>query len=313
MAKKRKPEPGRAPSRPRLGVVSWVGLALVGLGVPLFVVNEVAAYHQGQLLHAAEGAVVDLGARPPGPATEGKLVAIHGPLESAGTLRDPVFGLELRAVRLERRVEAYLECRSAYDSPSSGTGPNQKRYTVQWVEVGHSSNCIDRHGLLRDLRTSMPSLLLVAADARIGGLRFGREAIEPWPSPTPIPVPDGAVGIAAAAYDGPVEIDGRTLYVDSPGRHDHVGGVRIRFFAERPGTEASALGVQSNGRLVPFRSPDDELGPLVRPGRIGGRAWIGSLASESRVLHGVFRIVLLLALAIGAGLLVFAVRDSRRR
>lgn len=221
----------------RLMAVIGVLIGLAGAGTLAW--NEFALARQ---LGAIALARTRLGSGP-----EDGVVHVVGTASATAPVRDPVFGLTVDALRLERTAETYqwLETRE-------GTGDNKNlRYEKIWSpELVRSA-----HFEQRSFHANPPNLPITTATFRADAVVLAMNDLDPvlvdalpamqeWRPDRDRPVRAARLVFARV---------GGWLYSGDPAA-PAIGDVRVRFATAPPGL-ISVLAALDGRRLVPFRTP----------------------------------------------------------
>lgn len=116
-----------------------VGLILIVVGTILLWWNEGNFVATGDALTEAQGVTQELGdISKIDSAKNGQLVHATGPAETDDLIKDPIFGIEVNAIRLERKVEFYQWIEESKTEKRKKLGGGEEEVTVytykqQWV------------------------------------------------------------------------------------------------------------------------------------------------------------------------------------
>lgn len=84
-----------------------IGPLIIILSIWLLWSNEIRSVNVSNGLEEGAKAVVSLTSPEANPESEGKLIHTSGVLDTTALLRDDIFGVEQKALRLDRKVEMY--------------------------------------------------------------------------------------------------------------------------------------------------------------------------------------------------------------
>lgn len=221
------------------------GLVLFILAIPFLAWNENNVYKVRMGL--AEGAekVISVASQPD-PGNDGKLVHIHGRVETAQGVQDPVFRLGYDALRLSRTVEMY----QWDEDKRTQDGKTRYRYDKQWSERHIDSSRFHQSGHDNPPPPPFSSDDYVAGDARLGGFAISSGQIR-------------AAGGLAAVADAPVPPALRSqgwtaqgnIWFKGRGSLDdpQIGDLRLSFRVLAEG-DISLAGQQQGDRLQAWTS-----------------------------------------------------------
>jgi hypothetical protein len=116
-----------------------VGAVLFLAAFPVLFMNEGCAVRREQALTEGAGAVVTVKTDAVDAANEGKLVHFSGKADTTETLKDPVFGVSAKAIRLERLVEMFQWVEHKKEEKKKELGGKEKTittysYTKEWKD-----------------------------------------------------------------------------------------------------------------------------------------------------------------------------------
>ena len=149
------------------------GIILFILAFPLLFWNEGRAVKRAGALEKGAAAVVSAPADKIQPENEGKLLHVSGMLTVNDTLTDPVFGITIKGIRLERKVEMYQWKQKSSTKSEKQLGGSVKKTTVYTYEKDWSSSLIDSSDF-KEAGHSNPTVFPVesekwyAADVKLG-------------------------------------------------------------------------------------------------------------------------------------------------
>ena len=119
------------------------GIILFIVAIPLLFWNEGRAVRRAEVLEKGASQVVSVKSDAVLPANEGKLVHTSGMLVTNDTLTDLAFGISVKGIRLERKVEMYQWKEKSSTRSEKQLGGSVKKTTVYTYEKGWSSSLID--------------------------------------------------------------------------------------------------------------------------------------------------------------------------
>lgn len=230
------------------------GLVLLVFGFPLLWWNEGRAVRAARVHDEGASEVVSLDAPVVVSDNEGRLVHVTGLATTEEMIRDPQFGISIRALRLRRTVEMYQwreEPGSGDRSAPPGGGELGASVVVSKVWSGR---LVDSTGFVAPLEHSNPASIPVRSEERvvgratIGELTLSSELvlqIDSFEVVRPETVPVGA--------PHGLRLDGERFFLGADPDRPEVGDLRVRFEAVYPVT-VSVVARQERGRLEPYQS-----------------------------------------------------------
>jgi hypothetical protein len=292
-----------------VGVV--VGLLLFVIAFPLLWWNEGRAVDRSRTLEEGLGLVVPVAAERIDPAHEKGLIHIAGLATADAPLGDPLFGVSAEALKLERVVEMYqwveeVEERTVKEVGGSERTEKTYRYKKEW-----RSGAVNSGGFRIPEGHANPGAMpvnnfdQVARRIAIGAFTLTRDFVGQIDAYQDLPVTP-AMHAAAAA-------DIRAAYRLAAGEfrsgdaaQPKVGDTRIRFRAIEP-QEISVVGLQSGGRIEPYRTRTGEIA-LLRMGGASAQAMFADAEDENLIITWALRLGGFAAMWIGLALLFGPIR-----
>jgi len=121
-----------------------LGLVIIIAGTWLLWWNEGNFVGTGDALREAQAVTVELGdPAQPDNSKNGRLVHAAGPVETTDTLTDPVFGLSVNAIRLERSVEFYQWVEDSRSETKQKLGGGEETVTTYSYAPAWTSRPVD--------------------------------------------------------------------------------------------------------------------------------------------------------------------------
>ena len=253
-------------------------------------------------------------------AKSGQLVHAEGPAATKDILSDPVFGLSVNAIRLERAVEFYQWVEEARSERRQKLGGGEEIVTTYTYSQGWTNRPVDS-SQFKDpkARTENANIVLVNLDnlvVQAGNVTFGAYRL-----------PDflvgsirGGVPLNAVLSDetkaalnkqlaqtaqkaGSAEMvhaSGNTVYLGASPLSPHVGDARATFLQTPPGT-VSILAKLSGDTFERYRADNGKAFSMLTMGTRGMDDMYGDAHAANTAMTWMLRLV-------GAFLVVFGLR-----
>ncbi len=258
---------------PEVTTTGWggrIGKAIIGipLGIILFLASfAVIFWNEGRAVHRAEalsegkaGCVEVADVNKVNPENNGKLVHMTGEATTEDTIKDPVFGVSAKALKLTRNAEIYQwEERSESKTERKGgkdITTTSYYHDKKWVKepVNSSNFHPDDGGNAGEVIKNVGTLpyktdVIRNKDARIGAYKLTDHQVDQMGAGDPLPVttemeenlPANLKGKVKAGHDGDYyqpfardEADKPTK--DDPSLDPQIGDVRYSFQVVKPAT-----------------------------------------------------------------------------
>lgn len=241
----------------------FVGGLMFVAAVPLLFWNEGRAVQTYKSLKEGAGAVVEARAEVRDGALDGKLVHLSGMVQVDGSLADPQFGVERRALRLERTVEMFQWQESSSTKEEKKVGGSVERVTTYTYDTGWTGQLVDSSRFQQpEGRANPPSMPYEtqrwdAQSGRLGDYRLDSGVLGKVSGWQDLAVP--VAELPEALREG-FSAQGGWLYRSANPSQPRVGDVRVRFrfvpeqvisvIARQDGTGLSAYQTQAGDALL---------------------------------------------------------------
>ncbi len=281
-----------------------VGLLMFVAAIPLLFWNEGRAVTTYNSLKEGAGAVVETTAAPRNTSLDGGLVHLSGAVQVEGTLRDAEFGVEQRALRLERTAEMFQWKESSETKEEKKLGGGVERVTTYTYATDWEDGLVDSSDFAQPdghrNPDSMPyqSQRLSADAGRIGDYRVDSAVLGQVGGWQDLAVSVGS--LPADVQAGFAEQAGWLYRSRNPGSPS-VGDIRVRFRMV-PEQTISVIARQSGERLdaYPTRAGDELL--LVDEGVVPAAQMFEAAQAANTMLTWIIRGAGFMLMWIGLGL-----------
>lgn len=305
-------------------------LFLIGIGVTAW--NEGRAVKTAQGLAEGSSAVVSVESATADSANEGKLVHLSGLATTTETLRDDIFGLEAKALRLKRHVEMLQWKQKSTSKTENKVGGGTETTTTYTYEKAWSDKVIpsdefkkaDKHrnpGVMPLESASQTAKVVTLGGFQLGSSLAGRVGnFSPLPPPAQLPAGFKAQGntiyrsmavpaITPAATTTTANPLGSGIVTPAATNtvtttaEPQIGDVRITFEAVKP-SEVSVIAQQRGSKLEPYRTKAGTTLELVDDGVVPAADMFASAVATNNMMTWLLRFLGFLALYIGMSMLL---------
>lgn len=283
-----------------LGGVLVGGALGIGAVVLLFW-NEGRAVDRATTLALGANRVISVSADRVDPANDGELVHVSGVTTISGSLRDPLFGIDQPAIRLQRQVEMYqwVEERESKTREKLGGGTETVttyRYEKKWSDRLQDSDDFQDASAHRNPK----SIPLEQAEWSADSVRLGAFRLNP--AQVAELGPTQSLSLAGLSWPGkvvdkPVIARGDHLFLGKTPDEPRVGDLRVRFEWVAPG-DVSVVAAQQGDSFTALVTPSGELA-LLENARVDAQAMFATARHNNTMLTWLLRGVGLLLLFIG--------------
>jgi hypothetical protein len=308
------------------GMFGGIILFLIGIGVTAW--NEGRAVKTAQGLAEGSSAVVSVDSATADSANEGKLVHLSGLATTTETLRDDIFGLEAKALRLERHVEMLQWKEKSTSKTENKVGGGTETTTTYTYEKAWSDKVIPSDEFKEADKHANPGVMPLESASQsakvvtLGGFQLGSSLAgqvgdsSTLPPPAQLPAGFKAQGntiyrsVAAPASPPAATANPLGSGIVTPAATTttttagpQVGDVRITFKAVMP-TEVSVVAQQRGARLEPYRTKAGTSIELVDDGVVPAADMFASAVATNNMMTWLLRFLGFLALYIGMSMVL---------
>jgi len=228
------------------------------------------------------------------------LVHFTGLAYSEQTLKDVLFGIEAKGLRLKRQVEMYQWEEETETQTKTNTGGSQTKTTRYEYESRWSRRLIDSSAFRYAAEHTNPAVMpfssesFSASDSRVGGMTIPQDLIRKVNAsstlnPQTADLPESTQ---------PGQKYGEYLYYGLEPAQPQVGDVRIKFTLV-PEQVVSVIAQLRSGELAPFNTKAGGVIYMLKPGEYSAVDLFQSAHQTNKVLTWVLRFVGFLLMFIG--------------
>ena len=295
---------------------SWfsrVGGALIGalIGVALFFGSFVLLFwNEGRAVKTAQGlaegraAVVSIDAGTVDPANDGRLVHLTAEATTDEVLKDPIFGISSRAIRLRRKVEMYQWRERKETSTRRRPGGGEERVTRYHYDRTWQDSRIDSSRFRQGGGHRNPShwpyheWTATAQRVAVGAFTLPETLVNKLGRGEPMTV--GETEYAALPDDVRTKVRpvGGGFYLGAEPARPRIGDMRITFERIRPQV-VSLLARQVGTGFEPFATSRGTTIERLQKGRASAGEMFERAETENRRLTWILRVVGFGVMALG--------------
>lgn len=220
-------------------------------------------------------------------ANEGRLVHCTGELTTSETLSDPLLGVSLTALKMERQVEMFqwIEHRHPEQRTTANGGTESRMvatYSREWLAAAIDSTKFVERGYDNPTRRSVGDWRDVVSTATLGAFTVPDFLIEQYQALTPVELKEGDLSKMDPGLQSAFRLHRGQLVNSAAPENPQVGDLRVRLVAARPGV-VTVLAMQSGQEFARFLPNTAGLAPvsLLRNGKVGAADLLGQLSPTS--------------------------------
>lgn len=284
----------------------FFGLLMVGIGVVLLFWNEGRAVRRAKALKEGASMVVSVDGSAPAAVNEGKLVHFSGDARSVAVLRDPLFGVESDALKLERTVEMYQWREESRSEEKKKLGGGTETVTTYTYSTGWSPQAINSSSFKEPSGHRNPALPFeprswTADPITIGDWLLGPAFVAKLSHRQGLTVGEAERRRASDKVRDRIRFHQGGFFIGSGDpASPQVGDVRVRFEIA-PEATVSVVGRQQAGQLVPYTARVGGDLALLSYGAVAADAMFESARRGNVTLSWILRGVGFLLVMVGFG------------
>ena len=288
------------------------GIVLIPISIILLFWNENRAVTTAKGLKEGAAAVVSIEATSVVPANNKKLVHLSDQVTSGDeVLKDPLFGVSAKGIRLSRSVEMYQwqEEKSSETRKKLGGGTETATtysYKQVWSDkLISSGNFNPEHRLDHQNPTARLAdpLTLVGGNVRLGAFKLPSGVIAKMQGDAVLAATDEDLAKVAPDLRAKLTLAAGTFYAGADPANPALGDQRVSFKVLAPAVW-SVIASQIADTLEPFQPKDGPAIERVESGTVSAEVMFKHAASENAMLTWGLRLGGFVLMALGLGLIV---------
>ena len=288
------------------------GIVLIPISIILLFWNENRAVTTAKGLKEGASAVVSIEATSVVPANNKKLVHLSDQVTSGDeVLKDPLFGVSAKGIRLTRSVEMYQwqEEKSSETRKKLGGGTETATtysYKQVWSDkLISSGNFNPEHRLDHQNPTARLAdpLTLVGGNVRLGAFKLPSGVIAKMQGDAVLAATDEDLAKVAPDLRAKLTLAAGTFYAGADPANPALGDQRVSFKVLAPAVW-SVIASQIADTLEPFQPKDGPAIERVESGTVSAEVMFKHAASENSMLTWGLRLGGFVLMALGLGLSV---------
>lgn len=286
-----------------------IGLILIAGALFLLFWNEGRAVQVVKGLAEGKATVVSIDPSRVDPGTEGKLVHATGGLSTDELLKDPLFGVSSRAVKLVRIVKMYQWRQTSNAKTRKKIGGGEETTTNYTYSKDWSETPIDSGKFkVREGHENPPSLPFdpwtsVSDKVKLGAFRMPRDLLDQLRQSEPLAVDEAARQALPEDLKNRLKVDQGRYYVGEDPRSPRIGDATVEFRQVRP-TVVSILAAQSGDTFQPYQTRSGSRINRLQVGSVSAPLMFQAAEEENNSLTWILRLVGFLLTAVGIGLVL---------
>ncbi len=286
-----------------MGVV--VGLVLFVLAFPLLFWNEGRAVTTHKTLKEGGSIVVSVASNSVDASNAGRLVHVTGLADTQAILKDPVFGVSAKALKLKRTVQMYQwkESSSSETTKKLGGGTEtvtEYQYSREWADrVVNSDNFKKPDGHRNPSSMAYSSTELTADSITLDAFKLSPSLINKIDSFEPLmvsadtPLPKAIKG-SGRVYDA-------GFYIGADPTAAQVGDLRVQFAMVKP-VDVSVIAKQTGNTFEPYVAKARGSIELLQTGIHSADAMIQAAQTSNTMLTWLLRLGGFVCMMVGLNL-----------
>ena len=286
-----------------------IGIILIIASFVLIFWNEGNGLHTAQSLQQTQQVLIAVPISPIDKNNNLKVVYFSGLATTNETLHDPLLGLTEKAIKLDREVTMYqwkqdTETKTEKDMGGSEREIKTYSYTEVWSEhLINSSEFKEQEGHKNPTSMPIKSLHDQAKKVTVGDFSLSNELISKIDGSTSIDLSKIDITPLKTKLNKPVQQDESTIYVGDDSQSPKIGDLKISESEVLP-QDVSIIAQQTDHTLQPYFAPAGQSVILLEMRQISSSQMIHNAAVENQMMTWLLRLVSLIMMIIGIGLLM---------
>jgi len=283
------------------------GLVLFIVAFPLLFWNEGRSVKTYKTLKEGGGAVVPVASERVDPTNEGKLIHVTAKADTEATLRDPIFGVSGKALKLVRTVEMYQWVEKTEKKTKDKLGGGTETvttytYNKEWSgRLNNSSNFKKASDHQNPSAMPYESTQQIAPEVTLGAFVLSPSLVSKINNYGPLPIANDTM--LSPEIHGKVKQSGSGFYVGADPAAPQVGDARITFMVANP-TEASVIAKQKGNTFEPYATKAGGTIELLQTGVHTAAEMIQKAQADNNVMTWVLRLVGFIVMLVGLGMIL---------
>ena len=251
------------------------------------------------------------------PALEGQVIHAIARAETKDILRDPVFGVEIQAINLEKNVEYYQWEEHSHSETRKKLGGGEETVTTYTYEKEWTSRPVDSNSFkdpeYRGLNTTLAHLddkTIWASNVTFGAYKLPEFLVHSIGGSqsmnlTSVDV-DSVKGVitapATVSPDSLIHVSGSTVYLGANPGSPAVGDVRVSF-AYTPEADVSIVAQVIRDTFEKFTASNGYTFSRLDMGKVGTARMFEGARSDNTIMAWILRVVGVILVVAGIGMI----------
>jgi hypothetical protein len=264
-----------------------LGIFLFFASFPLLWWNEGRTIHRMETLLEGEKIVIPLSLSSIQEQNNGKLVHFSGHADSPFVVKDPLFGIEVKALKLVRIVEMYQWIETKHEKEGK---PSDYSYSRDWSEEIHKSQNFDEpNGHQNPTSKPFQNETWVANPIQVGPFTLSQNLINMLTDYTAYPLTDETFKHMSPNLQQRLPLQGPYYQSSKNPEIPEIGDVRISFTIIPP-QEVSVLGKQQGNHITGYSLKKDKIEDL-KAGNYSAQDMFDMLHQENAIEKWLYRLL----------------------
>lgn len=269
--------------------------------------NEERSVDRTRTLEAGLEMVIPVSADAPAPFNEGKLIHLSGTATTRDILKDPLFGVQETALKLNRHVEMYQWKEETHTKTETNTGGSETTTTTYSYHKEWSSKPLDSTRFKQPEGHQNPASMpyqnkeFTASTITLGGYTLTQPFIEDIGGYTDYPLTQTHLDAMDPRTRKLFDLHGTEFFHGDPAA-PQIGAMRVTYHIITP-TDLSIVAKQTGNRLEPYLTKTGDIA-LLKMGTHSAQTMFQSAQDENTLITWLIRIGGFLLMWIGLATLL---------
>jgi hypothetical protein len=270
------------------------GLILFLVAFPMLFWNEGRAVQRAKALEEGAGAVVSVAAEQIDPRNQGRLIHLSGTPGTEEVLRDPLFGVQEKAIKLRRNVEMFQWQEHTQTETKEKLGGGTETTTTYTYSKGWSNQLIANTSFKHPEGHRNPATFpyeqaeFTAGQVSLGAFQLSDSLKRQLSNYRPVTPTAETLAQVKKAQPRPAIIQGNEVFIGMIPSDPQVGDLRIRFEVVHP-EPISLVSQQQGSSFTPFMTQVGDSIELLEYGTKSAEAMFKSAQEQNVLLTWILR------------------------
>ena len=283
----------------------FFGLILFAVSFVVLFWNEGRAVERQKDLEEGGSKVVSVTAEQVDSGNEGQLIHLSAQASTDEELKDPVFGVAAKALKLRRSVEMYQWEESVQSETKKKLGGGTETVSTYSYSKIWSESIIDSSGFKKPEGYQNPKTMARSSESwqakkvMLGAFILSSSLVSKINAFEPLAVSEENL---PDSLKKSIKVNGGGFYMGEAPGNPRVGDMKITFASVKP-LEVSVVSQQKGESFVPFKSSNGNSVELLQTGTYSAEEMFQKAQDDNKMLTWILRVVGFFLMMIGLNMI----------